>query len=74
MGLSASSRDVAGARSTKSRPCFEGAFQGRTLATLAETWLMFQQLGSAWTDAVAQEHWTSAPPIKSGWLLAVQNS
>jgi hypothetical protein len=31
---------------------------------LAETWLMFQPLGSAWTDAVGQEHWTSAPPIK----------
>jgi hypothetical protein len=26
---------------------------------LAETWLMFQPPGSAWTDAVAQEHWTS---------------
>jgi SnoaL-like protein len=32
---------------------------------LAETWLMFQPLGSAWTDAVAQEHWTSPPPTKS---------
>lgn len=31
---------------------------------LAETWLQFQPLGSAWTDAVAQEHWTSLPPIK----------
>jgi hypothetical protein len=31
---------------------------------LAETWLMLQPLGSAWTDAVAQEHWTSPPPIK----------
>lgn len=26
---------------------------------LAETWLVFQSLGSAWTDAVEQEHWTS---------------
>jgi hypothetical protein len=26
---------------------------------IAETWLMFQPLGSAWTDAVAQERWTS---------------
>jgi predicted SnoaL-like aldol condensation-catalyzing enzyme len=26
---------------------------------LAETWLMFQPLGSAWQDAVAQETWTS---------------
>ena len=31
---------------------------------LAETWLMFQPLGSAWSDAVGQEHWTSPPPIK----------
>ena len=30
---------------------------------LAETWLVLQPLGSAWTDAVAQEHWTSPPPI-----------
>jgi SnoaL-like polyketide cyclase len=31
---------------------------------LAETWLVLQPLGSAWSDAVAQEHWTSQPPIK----------
>ena len=31
---------------------------------LAETWLMFQPPGSAWTDAAAQDHWTSPPPIK----------
>ena len=31
---------------------------------LAETWLMFQQPGSAWPDAVAQEHWTSPPSVK----------
>jgi SnoaL-like domain len=31
---------------------------------LAETWLMFQPVGSAWSDAVAQEHWTSPPPFK----------
>ncbi len=31
---------------------------------LAETWVMYQPLGSVWTDPVAQEHWTSAPPIK----------
>jgi hypothetical protein len=31
---------------------------------LVETWLSMQPLGSAWTDAVAQEHWTSVPPIK----------
>jgi len=31
---------------------------------LAETWLMFQQLGSAWPDAVAREHWTTPTPVK----------
>jgi predicted SnoaL-like aldol condensation-catalyzing enzyme len=31
---------------------------------LAETWLILQPLGSAWKDAVAQEHWTSPAPIK----------
>jgi hypothetical protein len=31
---------------------------------LAETWLIPQPVGSAWSDAVAQEHWTSPPPIK----------
>jgi hypothetical protein len=31
---------------------------------LAETWLILQPLGSAWSDAVAQEHWTSPPPVK----------
>ena len=31
---------------------------------LAETWTKFSQPDSAWIDAVAQEHWTSAPPIK----------
>jgi hypothetical protein len=31
---------------------------------LAETWLMFRPLSSAWPDAVAQEHWTSPPPSK----------
>jgi hypothetical protein len=30
---------------------------------LAETWLILRPLGSAWTDAVAQEHWTSPPSI-----------
>jgi hypothetical protein len=28
---------------------------------LAETWLALLPLGSAWTDAIAQEHWTSPP-------------
>jgi hypothetical protein len=31
---------------------------------LAETWITLLPLGSAWTDAVAQEHWTSPSPIK----------
>lgn len=31
---------------------------------LAETWLVLQPLGSTWSDAIAQEHWTSPPPIK----------
>jgi hypothetical protein len=31
---------------------------------LAETWIALQPLGSAWSDAVAQEHWTSSPPSK----------
>jgi hypothetical protein len=32
---------------------------------LAEIWLAFMPLGSKWTDAIGQEHWTSPPPIKS---------
>jgi SnoaL-like domain len=32
---------------------------------LAETWLMLLQPSSAWTDAVAQKHWTSPPPTRS---------
>jgi hypothetical protein len=31
---------------------------------LAETWITLLPLGSAWTDAVAQERWTSPPPNK----------
>lgn len=31
---------------------------------LAETWISFLPLGTVWTDASAQEHWTSQPPIK----------
>lgn len=30
---------------------------------LVETWLALQPLGSAWSDAVAQRHWTSRPSI-----------
>ena len=29
----------------------------------AETWVTLLPLGTAWTDAVAQESWTSPPPI-----------
>jgi len=29
---------------------------------LAETWVLLQPLGSAWSDSVAQERWTSPPP------------
>jgi hypothetical protein len=32
---------------------------------LAESWLALMPLGSKWTDAIGQEHWTSPPPIKS---------
>jgi hypothetical protein len=31
---------------------------------LVETWLILQPLGSAWADAIAQEHLTSPPPVK----------
>jgi hypothetical protein len=31
---------------------------------LVETWLSMQPLGSVGSDAAAQEHWTSPPPIK----------
>jgi SnoaL-like domain len=31
---------------------------------LVETWLSMMPIGSAWSDTAAQEHWTSAPPIK----------
>ena len=29
---------------------------------LAETWVLLQPLGSAWSDPVAQARWTSPPP------------
>jgi hypothetical protein len=31
---------------------------------LVETWISMMPLGSEWSDPVAQEHWTSPPPIK----------
>jgi hypothetical protein len=30
---------------------------------LLETWVMLQPPDSAWSDPVAQEHWTSPPPL-----------
>jgi hypothetical protein len=30
---------------------------------LAETWIAMQPVGSAWSDAAAQESWTSPPPM-----------
>ena len=32
---------------------------------LAETWLMFQPVGSTWPDSAEQEHWTSRPPNRA---------
>jgi hypothetical protein len=34
---------------------------------LAETWLILQPLGSRWTGALAQEHWTGRAPISDAW-------
>jgi hypothetical protein len=31
---------------------------------LAETWPVFKPVGSAWTDDIAQVHWTSSQPTK----------
>ena len=31
---------------------------------LVETWVSLLPLGSTWTDAVAQETWTSRPPVQ----------
>ncbi|HEY5214176.1 MAG TPA: nuclear transport factor 2 family protein [Acidobacteriaceae bacterium] len=31
---------------------------------LAETWISYLPSGTVWTDAAAQPHWTSPPPIK----------
>ncbi len=30
---------------------------------LAETWVTLQPIGSAWSDPLAQERWTSPPPM-----------
>jgi SnoaL-like domain len=32
---------------------------------LAETWIALQPLGSAWSDPVSQERWTSSSPISA---------
>jgi hypothetical protein len=46
-------------------PCSRAGMQSyRTEdGKLAETWVTLLPLGTAWTDAVAQERWTSPPPI-----------
>ena len=46
--------------------CTRAGFQVYRIESgkLAETWLMFQPLGSNWKDSVTQEHWTSPSPIK----------
>lgn len=31
---------------------------------LAETWISMQPMGTDWPDPIAQERWTSPPPIK----------
>ncbi len=50
---------------TTGAPCSRAGMQSYRIEAgkLAETWLALQPMGSAWTDAVAQEHWTSPPPI-----------
>ena len=41
-----------------------GEPRSRAGIKLVETWLTLQPLGSAWPDAIAQQHWTSPPPIE----------
>ena len=45
-------------------PCSRAGMQSYRIRAgkLAETWLALLAPGSAWTDALAQEHWTSPPP------------
>jgi hypothetical protein len=38
---------------------------------LAETWLLLQPLGSAWTDAGAQEHWTATCSLNTRFVKMV---
>jgi SnoaL-like domain len=47
-------------------PCSRVGMQSYRIedGKLAETWIALQPLGSAWTDAIAQAHWTSPSPIK----------
>lgn len=47
-------------------PCNRAGMQSYRIegGRLAETWVTLLALGTTWTDAVAQERWTSPPPIK----------
>jgi hypothetical protein len=47
-------------------PCSRAGMQSYRIegGRLAETWVALLPLGTAWADAVAQERWTSPPPIK----------
>jgi hypothetical protein len=46
--------------------CTRAGLQAYRIAEgkLAETWVTLQPIGSAWSDAVAQERWTSPPPTR----------
>jgi len=47
-------------------PCSRAGMQSYRIegGKLAETWLAMMPPASTWTDAIAQEHWMSPPPIK----------
>ena len=46
-------------------PCSRAGMQSYRIegGKLAETWVTLLPLGSAWADTLAQERWTSPPPI-----------
>lgn len=46
-------------------PCSRAGMQSYRVedGRLAETWVTLLPLGSAWADALAQQRWTSPPPI-----------
>ena len=48
------------------RKCSRAGLQSYRIegGKLAETWVAFLPLGSAWSDSTALEHWTSRPPRK----------